>query len=324
MTEISNTVEVEGEKQEGALVFAVRTDDGDPYVVDWDTTDSNGEYTLETGAGIQHVAAQYENAEQYNGESWPYIDTFEDAFFEVRNISAPSEVDEDESFSVSATIDNTDGREDTQDIVYLVDGSQEDVDPSVTIEDNTYNASFNDSIGSEGTYSLEIASDDDADSTTIEVVSAIPDSVVSQEDWQEGHIFQGSDNLGPPPTTFNDGNEANLIDGPEGDDTALELDLSDDPATGGDGGPYRWERSFDLSGVSTLEVTTYYDALDELQIRVGGDTLFSTSSSHDWTERSFDVSDYGEDALIEFLESRSSSWSSGTYRCRFAQVHFHE
>ena len=103
------------------------------------------------------------------------LDVLEEAYFSVYGISAPSTVEEDESFSVSATVENTGEASDTQDISYNRGGSSSE---SLSGGEST-GVSFSDSISDEGSYTLTISSDDDSDSTSITVEAAIPDNVVA-------------------------------------------------------------------------------------------------------------------------------------------------
>ena len=97
------------------------------------------------------------------------------AFYNVGPVNAPDSVDEGESFDVSATVDNTGEVEDTQTIRLLIDGVEErsqsvNLDPAtsttVTFESAT--------INNPGDYTLEVDSEDDAETTTITVNELAP------------------------------------------------------------------------------------------------------------------------------------------------------
>ena len=124
-----------------------------------DAISSPGSYTLEVSSDDASMS--------------DVLTVLEEAYFSVYGISAPSTVEEDESFSVSATVENTGEASDTQDISYNRGG-----DTTVSLDGvESTSESFSDSISTEGDYTLTISSDDDSDSTSITVERPIPDSV---------------------------------------------------------------------------------------------------------------------------------------------------
>ena len=124
-----------------------------------DVIHSPGEYTLEVSSDDASMS--------------DVLTVLEEAYFSVYGISAPSTVEEDESFSVSATVQNTGEASDSQYIDYNRGGGTTE---SLSGGQST-SVSFSDSISNTGNYTLKISSDDNSDSTSITVESALPDIV---------------------------------------------------------------------------------------------------------------------------------------------------
>jgi len=152
------------------------------------TADHNGD-TLFTASDIEadlpaeeyyvHFEVQVEAGDpwgtHYITESISYDEPTER--FEVE-ITAPedgAEYEEGDTVTVEYTIENTGAEEGTQDIVFSVDGVQED-SVEVTLEvDGTYDGEFEWEADDDGDIELEVASDDDSDSVTITVEEEDPD-----------------------------------------------------------------------------------------------------------------------------------------------------
>lgn len=78
-------------------------------------------------------------------------------------------------------------------------------------------------------------------------------------------------------------------------------------------------RTIDLTSYSTLNCTTKLNSdgpYDDLVIRVGTNDLLQTSSSHSWTERTFDISDYSGSIDLKIGHTPSG----GNYRDLTSQV----
>jgi len=85
-------------------------------------------------------------------------------------ITAPEDGDEfEEGDTVTVEYTVTAGYEDTQEIVFSVDGAEEATEEITLDEDEEYNGEFEWEAEDEGDYELEVASEDDEDSVTITV-----------------------------------------------------------------------------------------------------------------------------------------------------------
>ncbi len=97
------------------------------------------------------------------------------AYFEVEITNYDDEVEEDETVTVDFTVENTGDLEDTQDIVFSVDGSEDD-SMEVTLEaGEDYSGSFTWEAEEEGDYDLEVSSEDTSDSVTVTVEEEEPE-----------------------------------------------------------------------------------------------------------------------------------------------------
>lgn len=92
---------------------------------------------------------------------------WEDAFFQVQNISAPNQVNEGQSFSVSADVVNEGDQSASQSVSYNRGGNK---NVSLSGKGST-NIAFSDSIGSSGTFTLQISSNDDSASRNIDIIA---------------------------------------------------------------------------------------------------------------------------------------------------------
>ncbi len=92
------------------------------------------------------------------------------AYFEVEITDYDDEVEEGDTVTVEFTVTNTGDEEATQDIVFSVDGAEEDRVENVTLDGGeVYSGEFTWEAEDEGDYTLEVASDDDSDSVTVTV-----------------------------------------------------------------------------------------------------------------------------------------------------------
>jgi len=92
-----------------------------------------------------------------------------EAYFEVEITDYDDEVEEGDTVTVEFTVENTGDAEGTQDIVFSVDGAEEDsVEITLDVGD-TYSGEFTWEAGEPGDYDLEVASEDDSDSVTVTV-----------------------------------------------------------------------------------------------------------------------------------------------------------
>ncbi|MFW5933013.1 MAG: InlB B-repeat-containing protein, partial [Candidatus Hadarchaeota archaeon] len=100
----------------------------------------------------------------------------DEPFFEVE-ITDPSD---SESFEVGDevvvdyTVNNTGGEFDNQDVVFSVDGVEEDREENISLdEDEEFDGEFTWTAGDTGDYTLEVASDDHADTVEISVLEEV-------------------------------------------------------------------------------------------------------------------------------------------------------
>jgi len=116
---------------------------------------------------------------------------WEEAFYDVQNISAPNEVNEGNNFTVSADIVNTSNGAGEQSIDFNRGGSQ-----NVTLDGNqSTNVSFSETINNAGSYTLTISSDDDSASRTIDVIN--PDAFdITKQNFDTSINTQDSNPLG--------------------------------------------------------------------------------------------------------------------------------
>jgi len=94
----------------------------------------------------------------------------EPAFFEVEITDYDDEVEEGDTVTVEFTVENTGELEGTQDIVFSVDGDEEDSIEVTLDEGEDYDGEFEWEADDPGDYDLEVASDDTSDSVTVTVV----------------------------------------------------------------------------------------------------------------------------------------------------------
>lgn len=97
--------------------------------------------------------------------------------------------------------------------------------------------------------------------------------------------------------------ESSLVSNQYGNGFALEHDQN-----GSKGGFIGTGFTFDFTSISTLNVVTDFNPngnFDDLVIRVGGTQIFSTTSNHSWTERSFDVSEFSGELELEIGHNTS-------------------
>ena len=105
------------------------------------------------------------------------------AFFDVTITNTNSPVQEGDILTVDYSADNTGDAQDSQDIRLEIDSVQEDVDPGVMLAGGasaTGTLEWDTTDEAEAEYTATVLSDDDSDSVTVEIGSAIPDDVVSR------------------------------------------------------------------------------------------------------------------------------------------------
>ena len=207
---------------EGTEIFAV-AENGDGDIVDSDSTtvDEDGFYAIE-GAFTDKLTLNADDDDDVfyrlgaedgpNSVASPYNlrgDTDEGAegtferniefasddvsFFEVEITDSPSESDRGEELTIEYEIENTGEVADTQDIEFLVDGDNEDTEEGVEVDEgDTFSGEFTFTIdgGAEDEVEVTVASDDDEDSATIDVLDSpffdvdidVTDEVVEGDD----------------------------------------------------------------------------------------------------------------------------------------------
>ncbi len=91
--------------------------------------------------------------------------------FEVDITDYEEEIEEGETVNVEYIIENTGEIEGTQDIIFNVEGAQEEIEEDVKLEaDDDYSGEFTWEAEDEGDYDLEVTSDDDTESVTVSVI----------------------------------------------------------------------------------------------------------------------------------------------------------
>ena len=111
------------------------------------------------------------------------------AFFDVTITNTNSPVQEGDILTVDYSADNTGDAQDTQDIRLEIDSVEEDRDSDITLlgaQSTTGTLEWDTTDEDETTYTATVLSDDDTDSVTVEIESAIPDSGVSRYIFPEG------------------------------------------------------------------------------------------------------------------------------------------
>ena len=127
------------------------------------------------------------------------------AFFDVTITNTNSPVEEGDILTVDYGADNTGDAQDTQDIRLEIDSVQEDVDPDVMLAggaSTTGTLEWDTTDEAEAEYTATVLSDDDSDSVTVEIESAIPDSdVYLHDDWGDNQLTADREDSGT--TTYN-------------------------------------------------------------------------------------------------------------------------
>jgi len=145
--------------EEGTEVTVEATPDEGWEFVEWtgDVTDTDPTITV-TMDEDKEITAWFEE------EPEP-----DEAYFEVEITAYDDEVEEGDTVTVEFEVENTGELEGTQDIVFSVDGTEED-SVEVTLDaGDTYSGEFTWEAGEPGDYDLEVASDDTSDSVTVTV-----------------------------------------------------------------------------------------------------------------------------------------------------------
>jgi len=146
----------------------VTLDDGKVYedVFIWETKEGDaGEYTL-----------QVSSDDDQDEVTVTVLEDLDPAYFEINITDYNEEVEKGDVVTVEFTVTNTGEEEATQDIVFSIDGTEED-SIEVTLEGGaTFEGEFTWEAEEEGEYELEVASDDTSDlvTVTVEEEPAIP------------------------------------------------------------------------------------------------------------------------------------------------------
>jgi len=129
-----------------------------------------GEFSWEAGEPDEYVLWVTSDDEEKSVTITVIEEVEPEPFFEVEITDYDDEVEEDDTVTVEFTITNTGDIECIQDIVFSVDGAEEDRVEEVTLEAGaTYEGEFEWEAGEPDDYELEVASDDDSDSVTVTV-----------------------------------------------------------------------------------------------------------------------------------------------------------
>jgi len=128
-------------------------------------------YGDDRGDGIGDVP--YEIDGDDNQDNYPWIEPFmtlRTPFFEVEITNYDEAVEEGETVKVYFTVENTGDLNDTQDIVFTVNGDEEDRKEDLFLDVNDdWSGNFTWEAGEPDDYDLEVASDDDSDSKIVTV-----------------------------------------------------------------------------------------------------------------------------------------------------------
>ncbi|MFO8110630.1 MAG: CARDB domain-containing protein [Thermoplasmata archaeon] len=141
----------------------------DPEDFTWQNTDTQGIFNKDT-PGEYSVTATYDGVSSATVMVTVESLSEDEPFFNVEIISFDDEVMVDDIVSMEYTVENIGYLEDVQDIVFTVDGVQEDIHGDLTLdEEEVYSGTFTWTAEDEGTYNLEVSSDDDSDSVMVTV-----------------------------------------------------------------------------------------------------------------------------------------------------------
>jgi len=239
MTRLSGRVPETGTAISGATVAIIDTQGTDDTtqwsIVASDTTDANGEWSvsgLEPSAVERyHAVAQFDSGVEFvNFESLPYLSTPADAFapttpvnvgtptaevgipafFDVTITNTNTPVDEGDILTVDFNANNTGTFQDTQDIRLEIDNVEEDRDNNVTLDggvSTTGTLQWDTTNETPAQYTATVLSNDDANSVTVQVESAIPDSGLLHDHY-------------PSEITASDGDSVTTLPDPEGNEDA--------------------------------------------------------------------------------------------------------
>jgi len=97
------------------------------------------------------------------------FEVYDPAYFEVEITDYDDDVEEGDTVTVEYTVENTGELEGTQDIVFTVDGTEEDSVGITLGAGEDYSGEFEWEAEDEGDYDLEVASEDTSDSVTVTV-----------------------------------------------------------------------------------------------------------------------------------------------------------
>ena len=182
---VSATVENVGDGRDTQTIDFNRGGDSSVTLVGEETSSESFSETLYSGGNTYTMTV---SSDDDSDSTSVYV--LEPAYFSVYSMNSPSEVNVDESFTVSAYVKNTGEDSDGQRISYNYGGSNYE-SLSGGSGTRTY---FSDSFSSEGSRTLSISSDDNSTSSSIDVVIPIPDSeVYLHDDWGDNNLRNRSD-----------------------------------------------------------------------------------------------------------------------------------
>lgn len=155
----------------------------------WNGADENGIFNEGEG-GTYDVTAMYEGITS-EPTTVTVVEQPEGPYFRVEITAHDGSVQEGRDVTVDYTVTNMGDMEGTQDIVFRVDGVQEDAYTDLTLDvEIVHTGTFTWTAGVPGTYTLEVSSDDSDRSVTVTVTEREIDHIVISP--QESTISSGS------------------------------------------------------------------------------------------------------------------------------------
>jgi len=250
------------------------------------TTETFITSTSEGDAGS--YTATVSSDDDSDSDHFKVIEDTEEAYFSVQDIDAENVV-EGETLDITATIENLGNEDGTQDIVFSIDGVQEDVYPDLYLaEGERYTCEFTWKTEEAGEYELEVASHDDSETVTVTVEEEVVEHTLTIDVQGEGstvpeagtHIYESGEEVTLTATS----NDGWYFNGWTGDHESKEKETT-------------------ISVNSDMSITAHFDELEEdertLTIYVKGEGT---------TDPNPGVHVYEEDTEVEVSAEADAGW----------------